>query len=189
GWPSTASGHGPLPGTCPAATIALSLLVLSYQPVAAALQTVSSDGGLFAEPGELLRQWLLLGAWAGPAGAPLGGWLLHRAGDVLLLAIVWWALRRLPGLLTRATVPTMAIGAVCATVLGLLASQLLRVTLDGADLRWGLPSLFAGIGDGVPAALTCGLVAGVAAAITLRVAVGRAETTAATGSVQVAAKP
>ncbi|MFJ7949755.1 hypothetical protein ACIQ6K_40205 [Streptomyces sp. NPDC096354] len=195
----TAKGAGPLPqtvvparaarlaATAGTATIALSLVVLSYQPVAAALQTVSPDGGLFSEPGELLRQWLLLGAWAGPAGAPLDGWLLHRVGDVLLLAIVWWALRRLPGLLTRATVPTMAIGAVCATVLGLLASQLLRVTLDGADLRWGLLSPFAGIGDGVPAALTCGLVAGVAAAITLRVAVGRAETTAASASVEVAA--
>ncbi|SCY13283.1 hypothetical protein SAMN02745898_101980 [Streptomyces sp. 136MFCol5.1] len=194
----TAKGAGPLPqavvparaarlaATVGTATIALSLVVLSYQPVAA-LQTVSPDGGLFAEPGELLRQWLLLGSWAGPAGAPLGGWLLHRVGDVLLLAIVWWALRRLPGLLTRATVPAMAIGTVCATVLGLLASQLLRVTLDGADLRWGLLSLFAGVGDGVPAALTCGLVAGVAAAVTLRVAVGRTETTAATASAQVAA--
>ncbi|MGW3925877.1 hypothetical protein ACWEA7_42630, partial [Streptomyces sp. NPDC005093] len=36
-------------------------------------------------------------------------------------------------------------------------------------------SAIAGIGDGVPAALTCGLVAGVVAAMTLRVAVGRAE--------------
>lgn len=192
----TAKGAGPLPqavvparaarlaATVGTAPIALSLVVLSYQPVAAALQTVSPDGGLFAEPGELLRQWLLLGAWAGPAGAPLGDWLLYRAADVLLLAMVWCALRWLPGLLTRATVPTMAAGSVCATVLGLLASQLLRVTMDGAGLRWGLLHLFAGIGDGVPAALTCGLVAGVAAAMTLRVAVGRAETTDATASVQ-----
>ncbi|MER5687477.1 hypothetical protein [Streptomyces sp. NPDC002205] len=197
----TAKGARPLPqavvparaarlaATAGTATIALSLVVLSYQPVAATLQTVSPDGGLFAEPGDLLRQWLLLGGWAGPAGAPLGDSLLHHAADVLLLAMVWWALRRLPELLTRATVPTMAIGAVCATVLGLLASQLLRVTTDGAGLRWGLLSQFAGIGDGVPAALTCGLVAGVAAAMTLRVAVDRAEATDTTASVQAPARP
>ncbi|WP_323181281.1 hypothetical protein [Streptomyces sp. NBC_00154] len=181
----TAKGAGPLPqavvparaarlaATAGTATIALSLVVLSYQPVAATLQTASPDGGLFAEPGDLLRQWLLLGGWAGPAGAPLGDWLLHHVADVLLLAMVWWALRRLPGLLTRATVPTLAIGAVCATVLGLLASQLLRVTTDGAGQRWEPLSQFAGIGDGVPAALTFGLAAGVAAAMTLRAAAAR----------------
>lgn len=76
----------------------------------------------------------------------------------------------------------MAAGAVCATVLGLLASQLLRAALDGTSsgLRWGLLRLFAAIGDGVPAALTCGLVAGAVAALTLRVAVGRAENADAT---------
>ncbi|MFD0168804.1 hypothetical protein ACFVJH_32370 [Streptomyces decoyicus] len=194
----TAKGSGPLPqegvparaarlaATTGTAVIALSLVVLSYQPVAAVLQTVSPDIGLLAEPGDLLRQWLLLGGWAGPGGAPLGGWLLYRIPDVLLLAVVWWALRRLPGLLTRATVPAMAAGAVCATVLGLLASQLLRVAVYGASsgLRWDLPRLFAGIGEGVPAALTCGLVAGTAAALTLRVAVGRAQNADATASVQ-----
>ncbi|MBT2489891.1 hypothetical protein J7E96_15485 [Streptomyces sp. ISL-96] len=197
----TAKGAGPLPqevvparaarlaATAGTAVIALSLVVLSYQPVAAALQTVSPAGGLFAEPGELLRLWLLLGAWAGPAGTPLGDWLLYRAADVLLLAVVWWALRRLPGLLTRATVPAMAAGAVCATVLGLLASQMLRMAMDEAGLRWGLLHLSAGIGGGVPAALTCGLVAGVAAAVTLRVAVGPAATADATASVQEPARP
>lgn len=193
----TAKGAGPLPqqvvparaarlaATAGTVVIALSLVVLSYQPVAAVIQTVSPSIGLLAEPGDLLRQWLLLGGWSGPGGA-LGGWLLYRAADVLLLAVVWWALRRLPALLTRATVPAMAVGAVCATVLGLLASQLLRAALDGTSsgLRWDLPRLFAGIGDGVPAALTCGLVAGAAAALTLRVAVGRAENADATTSVQ-----
>ncbi|MFE1173832.1 hypothetical protein [Streptomyces sp. NPDC058773] len=166
-----------LAATIGTAVIALSLVVLSYQPVAAALQRVSPAIGLFTEPGDLLRQWLLLGAWTPPGGAPLGGWLLYRAGDVLLLAVVWWALRRLPGLLTRATVPAMAVGAVCATVLGLLASQLLRVAVDGAGsgLRWGLLHLSAGLGEGVPAALTCGLVAGAAAALTLRAVGGRAQ--------------
>ncbi|MCX4736756.1 hypothetical protein [Streptomyces sp. NBC_01363] len=190
----TTKGAGPLPqeavparaarlaATAGTAVIALSLVVLSYQEVAAALQTVSPSNGLFAEPGDLLRQWLLLGAWSSPAGTPLGGWLLYRAADVLLLAVVWWALRRLPGLLTRTTLPAMAAGAVCATVLGLLASQVLRVATDGVGLRWGLLQLSAGIGGGVPAALTCGLVAGVVAAVTLRVAMDHTETVDATAA-------
>lgn len=72
----TGEGAGPLPrtdvparaarlaATAGTAVIALSVVVLSYQSVAAALQTYSPDGGFLAEPGDLLRQWLLLGAWA-----------------------------------------------------------------------------------------------------------------------------
>ncbi|WP_338899837.1 hypothetical protein WBG99_32875 [Streptomyces sp. TG1A-60] len=184
----TAKGTDPLPrqavparaarlaATVGTAVIALSLLILSYQSVAAALQTAYSGGGLLSEPGDLLRQWLLLGAWAGPADASPGDWLLYRATDVLLLAVVWWALRLLPGLLTRATVPALAVGAVCATVLGLLTSQLLRMLLEGTNLRWDL-YLAAGLGGGVPAALTWGLPAGVAAAVTLRLAGARRATT------------
>ncbi|MFZ3474721.1 hypothetical protein ACODT3_02455 [Streptomyces sp. 4.24] len=168
-----------LAATAGTAVIALSLLVLSYHPVAAAIQTVSPGAGLLADPGDLLRQWLLLGAWDGPAGVPLGDWLLARTADVLLLAVVWWALRALPALLTRATVPAMAVGAVCATVLGLLAVQLLRVATDGTGIRWGLLQLFAGIGGGVPAALTFGLAAGAAAAVTLRLGAPRTEPAAA----------
>ncbi|MFE3883088.1 hypothetical protein ACFXPQ_09270 [Streptomyces lydicus] len=193
-----AKGTGPLsPEAVPAraarlaasvgtALIALSLVVLSYQPVAAALQQVSPNTGLLAEPGDLLRQWLLLGAWDTPDGGQLGGWLLYRAVDVLPLAVVWWALRRLPGLLTRATVPAMAVGTVCATVFGLLTSQLLRMAVNGAgsDLSRDLLRLSADLGNGVPAALTCGLVAGSAAALTLRVAAGRAGTADATTSAQ-----
>ncbi|MCF1593310.1 hypothetical protein [Streptomyces muensis] len=187
----TAKGAGPAPqevvparaarlaATAGTAMIALSLVVLSYQSVAAALQTAFTGSGLFAEPGDLLRQWLLLGAWAGPTGASLGDWLLYRVVDVLLLAMVWWALRRLPALLTRATVPAMAVCAVCVTVLGLLATQLLRVVLDGSSLRWDLLYLSGGLGGGVPAALIWGLVAGTAATVTLRLAVGHAETTGA----------
>ncbi|UUU36057.1 hypothetical protein JIX56_42965 [Streptomyces sp. CA-210063] len=183
----TAKGAGPLPqevvpahaarlaATAGTALIALSLVVLSYQSVAASLQTAYSGGGLLSEPGDLLRQWLLLGAWSSPAGTPLGDWLLYRAIDVLLLALVWWALRLLPGLLTRATVPALAIGAVCATVLALLTSQLLRMLLDGTNLRWDL-YLAANLGGGVPAALTWGLLAGVTTAVTLRVTVARTET-------------
>ncbi|MGW1895158.1 hypothetical protein ACWCP6_33695 [Streptomyces sp. NPDC002004] len=197
----TVKGAGPLPqavvparaarlaATAGTVVIALSLVVLSYQRVAAGLQAVSPDVGLFAEPGDLLRQWLLLGAWAGPAGGPLGDWLLYRAADVLVLVLVWWALRWLPRLLTRATVPAMAVGAVCATVLGLLASQLLRVVIDGTTLHWDLVYLSAGVGGGIPAALTCGTVAGVAAAVTLRAAMGRVETTDTAASVEDPAQP
>ena len=192
----TVKGSGPLPqeivparaarlaASAGTAEIALSLVVLSYQSVAAALQTAFTGGGLLAEPGDLLRQWLLLGAWTVPSGTSLGDWLLYRAADVLLLAVVWWALRRLPGLLTRATVPAMAVGAVCATVLGLMASQVLRMATDGAGMRWGLIYLSTSLGGGVPAALTWGLAAGATAAVTLRVAVKRTETADAPASVQ-----
>ncbi|MFB7528384.1 hypothetical protein ACFC0C_09045 [Streptomyces sp. NPDC056178] len=187
----TAKGAGVLPrqnvparaarlaATSGTLVVALSLVVLSYQPVAATLQSVPLSGRLLSEPGDLLRQWLLLGAWAGPAGAPVGHWLLYRAGDVLLLAVVWWSLRWLPALLTRATVPAMAVGTVCATVVGLLASQLLQIVTNASDsgMRWGLVHLSAAIGGGVPAALTCGLVAGVAAVVTLRLTTGSTETT------------
>ncbi|MFJ1549086.1 hypothetical protein [Streptomyces sp. NPDC088246] len=171
--------------------VALSLVVLSYQPVAATLQSVPLSGRLLSEPGDLLRQWLLLGAWAGPAGTPVGDWLLYRVPDVLLLAVVWWSLRWLPALLTRATVPAMAVGTVCATVIGLLASQLLHLVTIASDsgMRWGLVYLSAGIGGGVPAALTCGLVAGVAAVVTLRLTAGRTETTDAMAPAPPAALP
>ncbi|MFC9292696.1 hypothetical protein ACFTWH_09500 [Streptomyces sp. NPDC057011] len=197
----TAKGAGPLPqnivparaarlaATAGTAVIALSLVVLSYQPVAAEIQMVSPDGGLFAEPGDLLRQWLLLGMWVSPAGLPLGDWLLQQAADVLLLVVVWWALRRLPALLTRATVPAMAAGAVGATVIGLLVSQLLRVTTDEFGWLYGPLQPFAGIGGGVPAALTFGLAAGAAAAVTLRAAVRRAETADVTAADRGPARP
>ncbi|WP_432147615.1 hypothetical protein [Streptomyces sp. bgisy029] len=162
-----------LAATVGTAVIAVSLVVLSYQPVAAALQTASTGTGLFAEPGDLLRQWLLLGSWAGPAGTPVGDWFLYRLADALVLAVVWGSLRWLPVLLTRTTVPAMAAGAVCATVLGLLVSQLAQMALSDGGMRWGLVQLSAGIGGGVPAALTFGLLAGAAAAVTLRVAGGR----------------
>ncbi|MFE7468073.1 hypothetical protein ACFU6R_28770 [Streptomyces sp. NPDC057499] len=154
---------------------AVSLVLLSYQPVAARIQALSPGAGVLAEPGDLLRQWLLLGAWSGPAGAPIGDWLLHRAVDALLLAVVWWSLRLLPSLLTRATVCAMAAGAVCATVLGLLACQALRMAVDGADSYGGPASLTDSLGDHVPAALVFGVVAGMAAAATLRATGHRTE--------------
>ncbi|MGW7255297.1 hypothetical protein [Streptomyces sp. NPDC054834] len=155
------------------AVIALSLVILSYDSVAAWIQTSFGGGGLLSEPGDLLRQWLLLGGWAGPATAPLGDWLLYRAADVVMLVVVWWALRLLPGLLTRTTVPAMAAGAVCATVLGLLASQVLHMATDDTVGVWGPVHLFSNLGNGVPAALTFGITAGLAALATLRLAGGR----------------
>ncbi|MFF0096457.1 hypothetical protein ACFYSF_41985 [Streptomyces canus] len=152
------------------AVVALSLVVLSYQSAAAWIQTTFSGEGLLSEPGDLLRQWLLLGAWAGPSTAPLGHWLLYRAADGLLLAVVWWSLRLLPGLLTRTTVPAMAVGTVCATVLGLFASQVLHMAIDDTAAVWGPVHVFSALGSGVPAALTFGVTAGLAALATLRLA-------------------
>ncbi|MEV0977654.1 hypothetical protein [Streptomyces sp. NPDC049915] len=177
----TAKGAGPRPygsGPAPAArlaatagtaVVAFSVLVLSYVPVAARIQSISPRIGLLSEPGDLLRQWLLLSAWAAPGGSPLGDWLLNRAGDVLLLGVVWWSLRKLPALLTRVTVPAMALCSVCATSVGLLVGQVLHAVTAGGDLAY----LVAGIGEGIPAAVTCGGAAGVVAAVTLRVAAGR----------------
>jgi hypothetical protein len=180
----TAKGEDPLPrhsvppraarmaASVGTVVVALSLVVLSYQSVAARIQTSFGGGGMLSEPGDLLRQWLLLGGWTGPASTGLGDWLLYRAVDVVLLAVVWWALRLLPGLLTRATVPAMAVGAVCATVLGLLASQVLHMAIDDTAGVYGPVHRFSALGVGVPAALTFGIAAGLAAVATLRLAGG-----------------
>ncbi|MFJ9025902.1 hypothetical protein ACIRPU_38925 [Streptomyces sp. NPDC102259] len=181
----TAKGADPLPprsvspraarlaASAGTAVVALSVVLLSYQSVAAWIQTSFGGGGLLSEPGDLLRQWLLLGAWAGPANGSLGDWLLYRAADALILAVVWWSLRLLPGLLTRITAPAMAVGAVCATVWGLLASQVLHMAIDDTVDVWGPVHLFSTLGNGVPAALTFGVLAGLAAFVTLRLAGGR----------------
>lgn len=180
----TAKGEDPLPrhsvppraarmaASVGTVVVALSLVVLSYQSVAARIQTSFGGGGMLSEPGDLLRQWLLLGGWTGPASTGLGDWLLYRAVDVLMLAVVWWALRLLPGLLTRATVTAMAVGAVCATVLGLLASQVLHMAIDDTAGVYGPVHRFSALGIGVPAALTFGIAAGLAAVATLRLAGG-----------------
>lgn len=154
------------------AVVALSLVVLSYESVAARIQTSYDGGGLLSEPGDLLRTWLLLGGWSRPGTTPLGDWSLYRAADVLVLAVVWWALRLLPGLLTRTTVPAMAVGTVCATVLGLLASQVLHMAVDDTSAVWGPVYVFSDLGAGVPAALTFGVLAGLVSLATLRLAGG-----------------
>ncbi|MFF1720917.1 hypothetical protein [Streptomyces sviceus] len=178
----TAKGADPLPrrsvppraarlgASVGTAVVAVSLVVLSYQSVAAWIQTSFSGAGLLSEPGDLLRQWLLLGAWSGPSTMSVGHWLLYRAADVLLLAVVWWSLRLLPGLLTRTTAPAMVLGAVCATVLGLLASQVLHMATDDTAAVWGPVHVFSALGTGVPAALTFGAMSGLAALATLRLA-------------------
>ncbi|MGW0783829.1 hypothetical protein [Streptomyces sp. NPDC002913] len=185
----TAKGAGELPraavparaartaATVGTLVVAVSLVVLSYQPVAARIQTVSPSGGLLSEPGDFLRQWLLLGGWAGPAGTSIGTWLLYRAADGLLLAVVWCALRWVPGLLTRATVPATAAVTVCATVIGLLAGQLLRIAVDstGLAMLYGPVHVMSALGTGVPAALFTGSVTGVLAALPLRRAGADAE--------------
>ncbi|MER6155382.1 hypothetical protein ABT147_07510 [Streptomyces sp. NPDC001868] len=63
-------------------------MILSYQSAAVSLQTAFAGGGRLSEPGDLLRQWLLLCAWSGPAGTPLGGWFLYRVIDAVLLGVV-----------------------------------------------------------------------------------------------------
>ncbi|MEU6272008.1 hypothetical protein ABZ871_06240 [Streptomyces populi] len=152
------------------AVIALSLVVLSYQSVAARIQTSFDGGGVLSEPGELLRAWLLLGSWTGPTAAPMGDWLLYRAADALVLVAFWWALRLLPGLLTRTTAPAMALGGVCATVLALLAGRLVHLAFDDAFAVRGPVSLITQLDSGVPAALTFGAAAGLTALLTLRLA-------------------
>ncbi|MFD8734203.1 hypothetical protein ACFV06_04710 [Streptomyces sp. NPDC059618] len=152
------------------AVTALSLVVLSYQSVAGWIQTSFDGGGLLSEPGDLLRAWLLIGSWASPAASPIGDWLLYRAADALVLVVVWWALRLLPGLLTRTTVPAMAVCGVCATVLGLTAGRLVHIAFDDAFVIPGPVSLVTQLDAGVPAALTFGVAAGLTALVTLRLA-------------------
>ncbi|CAM5420345.1 hypothetical protein SALBM217S_06102 [Streptomyces griseoloalbus] len=132
-------------------------------------------GGFLSEPGDLLRQWLLFGAWNGPSGVGLWDWLLVRFGDVLLLAAVWCALRWLPGMLTRASVPAMAAGAVCAVVLGLLVRHLWLVATGGRTSAWHLLQAASGLGEGTSAAVLWGTLAGVTATVVLRVAGRRTE--------------
>ncbi|MFI0086364.1 hypothetical protein [Streptomyces bobili] len=64
----------------------------------------------------------------------------------------------------------MAAGGVCAIVLGLLAEQTLRMAQDGTKTRSGLLYAASGLGEGVTAALLWGVLAGVAATVTLRAA-------------------
>ncbi|WP_268221661.1 hypothetical protein [Streptomyces sp. EMB24] len=155
------------------AVVAVSVVLLSYQANAARIQTMFTGGGFLGEPGDLLRQWLLLSAWSGPSGIGLWDWLLVLFGDVLLLAVVWCALRWLPGMLTRVSVPAMAVCTVCAVVLGLLVRHLWRVVaVEGGTTSWHLLRAASGLGEGTSAAVLWGTLAGVTATVVLR-ATGR----------------
>ncbi|MGA5017230.1 hypothetical protein ACPCAA_07235 [Streptomyces griseoincarnatus] len=152
------------------AVVAVSVVLLSYQANVARIQTMFTGGGLLGEPGDLLRQWLLLSAWSGPSGVGLWDWLLVLFGDVLLLAVVWCALRWLPGMLTQVSVPAMAVCTVCAVVLGLLVRHLWRVVaVDGGTTSWHLLRAASGLGEGTSAAVLWGTLAGVTATVVLRV--------------------
>ncbi|MFI6941234.1 hypothetical protein ACIBI4_18315 [Streptomyces sp. NPDC050418] len=146
--------------------VAVSVVGLSYDKVVIEIQ----ERGAEAEAGELLRRLLLLGLWAAPGDGDIGTWLLLRLADVALLAVVWWVLRILPGLLTRATLVAMTVGAIGATVLGLLVSQLVRALTQlgrGEDGVW--LNLSAALGERLPAALTFGFLAGLVATLAVRV--------------------
>ncbi|GHE50510.1 hypothetical protein [Streptomyces cellulosae] len=152
------------------AVVAVSVVVLSYQANAARIQSMFTGGGFLSEPGDLLRQWLLLGLWSGPSGVGLWDWLLVRFGDVLLLAVVWCALRWLPGMLTKVSVPAMAACTVCAIVLGSLVRHLWRVVVvDSGTTAWHLLQAASGLGDGTSAAVLWGTLAGITATVVLRV--------------------
>ncbi|WP_329125045.1 hypothetical protein [Streptomyces sp. NBC_01465] len=148
--------------------IAVSLVGLSYDRVAARIQTGFTGSGLLSEPGDLLRQWLLLGGWTAPSHTGLGSWMFYRLPDALLLAVVWWGLRLLADLLDRATVPAFALGAVCVTVLGLLLDQLVTTLLDTSQGSGSFMYYAGRFGEGVPAALVFGLLAGSASALVVR---------------------
>ena len=63
-------------------------------------------------------------------------------------------------------------GAVCAILLGLMASQFLHMAVDDTGSVWGPVYLFSGLGSNVPAALTFGTLAGTAAFAALRLTGG-----------------
>jgi hypothetical protein len=167
--PGVPVGAARLAATLGTAVVAVSLVVLSYEKVAARIQTGFGGVGLFEEPGELLRQWLLLGGWSAPSSYnPFGSWLLGRLPDLLLLTVVWWGLRLLADRLDRVTVPAFALGAVSATVLGLLVSQLCTTLLDTTRVGGSFVSYAGRFGEGVPAALVFGLLAGALSAVVVR---------------------
>ncbi|NGO81843.1 hypothetical protein G6045_40295, partial [Streptomyces sp. YC504] len=152
------TGAARLAASLGTAVIAVSLIVLSYQRVAAAIQ----EAGASAEAGDLARQLLLLGIWSAPSDGMSTTWLLYRAADALVLVVVWFALRLLPALLTRATFPALMAYGVCVTIFGLLCGQVVRAVVDGPDPYGGL-NRWSGMGAGVPAAVVFGALAGAVA--------------------------
>ncbi|MFE0805276.1 hypothetical protein [Streptomyces sp. NPDC058812] len=157
-----------LAATLGTAAVAFALVVLSNDRVAGRIQTGSGAGGRLSEPGDLLRQWVQLSAWAMPTSSDMGRWLLYRLGDVALLALVWSGLRLLPGLLDRVTYPAYALGAVAATTLGVEVSEIWNSLLSYQGSTGGPLLYYVSIGSGVSAALVFGILAGCVSALTVR---------------------
>ncbi|MEU9592377.1 hypothetical protein AB0D84_22065 [Streptomyces sp. NPDC048193] len=157
-----------LAATLGTTVVALALVVLSNDRVAGRIQTGFGGGGRLSEPGDLLRQWVQLGAWAMPTGSDTGRWLLYRLGDVALLVLVWWGLRLLPVLLDRVTYPAYALGAVAATTLGVEVSEMWSSLLSYQGSTAGPLLYYVSLGSGVSAALVFGVLAGWVSALTVR---------------------
>ncbi|MFG2682109.1 hypothetical protein [Streptomyces sp. NPDC048392] len=163
-----------LAATLGTAVVALALAVLSNDRVAARLQTGFTGTGRLSEPGDLLRQWIQLGAWSLPTGSDPGRWLLYRLGDIALLALVWWGLRLLPVLLDRVTYSAYSLGAVAATTLGVVVSGVWNSLLSYQGSTGGPLLYYVSVGSGVSAALVFGTLAGCVGVVTIRIR-GRAQ--------------
>ncbi|MEU0243957.1 hypothetical protein ABZ192_06430 [Streptomyces sp. NPDC006235] len=164
--PTTATAR--LAATLGTAVVAFALIVLSNDRVAGRIQTGFGGGGRLSEPGDLLRQWVQLSAWAMPTSSLDGRWLLYRLGDVALLALVWWGLRLLAVLLDRVTYPAYALGAVAATTLGVGVSGIWNSLLSYQGSTGGPLLYYVSVGSGVSAALVFGTLAGCVSALTVR---------------------
>ncbi|MET9762256.1 hypothetical protein ABZ016_24915 [Streptomyces sp. NPDC006372] len=158
-----------LAATLGTAVVAIALAVLSNDRVAGRMQTGFTGNGQLSEPGDLLRQWIQLGAWTLPTGSAPGPWLLYRLGDVALLALVWWGLRLLPVLLDRVTYPAYSLGAVAATTLGVVVSGVWHSLLSYQGSTGGPLLYYVSVGSGVSAALVFGTLAGCASTATVRI--------------------
>jgi hypothetical protein len=158
-----------LAATVGTAVVAIALAVLSNDRVAGRMQTGFTGNGRLSEPGDLLRQWIQLGAWTLPTGSAPGRWLLYRLGDVALLALVWWGLRLLPVLLNHVTYPAYSLGAVAATTLGVVVSGVWHSLLSYQGSTGGPLLYYVSVGSGVSAALVFGILAGCASTVTVRI--------------------
>ncbi|MEU0896631.1 hypothetical protein [Streptomyces massasporeus] len=158
-----------LAATLGTTVVAIALAVLSNDRVAGRMQTGFTGNGRLSEPGDLLRQWIQLGAWSLPTGSAPGRWLLYRLGDVALLALIWWGLRLLPVLLDRVTYPAYSLGAVAATTLGVVVSGLWHSLLSYQGSTGGPLLYYVSVGSGVSAALVFGILAGCASTMTVRI--------------------
>ncbi|MFH8663040.1 hypothetical protein [Streptomyces afghaniensis] len=168
GRPVPTAATAPLAATLGTAVVAIALAVLSNDRVAGRMQTGFAGNERLSEPGDLLRQWIQLGAWTLPTGSAPGRWLLYRIGDLVLLALVWWGLRLLPVLLDRVTYPAYSLGAV-ATTLGMVMSELWHSLLSYQGSTGGPLPYYVSEGSGVSAALVFGILAGCASTVTVRI--------------------